>query len=206
MEVGVCHLVVLNDGTLSKGDFVTMCKALKLNYDILAKRNHMELLVEHFHRILNKATIIVVEDRQSNDVFVPAGIAYAWNSAPINGTDILRSTVAIGREYIFPIDIDLSTLPQLTQNNAQSAVDVLRLTDTNRHFSSSILKILMEDHREAHAERVNNNKNIVELVVGDIVIARTAVQSDAFTNKVAKLCYQVRGSFRIVICTGREIY
>ena len=54
-----------------------MCKALELNYDILAKINHKGLSVEHFYRFLNKATTIAMEDRQSNDVFVPAGIA-AW--------------------------------------------------------------------------------------------------------------------------------
>ena len=37
-------------------------------------------------------------------------------------------------------------------------------------------------------------------------MARTAVQSDASTNKVANLSYQVRGSFRIVTCTGRGSY
>ena len=44
-----------------------------------------------------------------------------------------------------------------------------------RHFipePSSILKILFEDRREAHAERVNNNKNTFELAVGDIVMGR----------------------------------
>ena len=94
-----------------------MCKALKLRDDILAKRNHTRLSVEHFHRFLNRATTIAIEDRQSNNVFVPAGIAigYAWNSAPIDDTDILRSTVDIGREFRFPIDIDLFALPQLTQ-------------------------------------------------------------------------------------------
>ena len=149
-----------------------------------------------------------MEDRQSNDVFVPAGIAaaHAWNSAPINGTDILRSTVAIGQEFRFTIDIHLSALPQITQNNAQSAVDFLWLTDSNCRFSSTILKILIEDRRDAHAERVNNNKNIVNLVVGDIAMARTAVHSDASSNKVAKLSYQVRGPFRIVTCTGQGSY
>ena len=80
-------------------------------------------------------------------------------------------------------------MPQLTQNNAQSAVDFLRLTDSNRRFSSAILNILIEDRRDAHAERVNNNKNIVDLVVDDIVIARIAVHSDASSNKVAILSY-----------------
>ena len=68
------------------------------------------------------------------------------------------------------------------------------------------MKIVIEDRREAHAERVNNNRHIVELVIGDIVMVRTAIQSDASTNKVAKLSYQVRGSFRIVQFTGRGSY
>ena len=125
MKFGLCYLVVLDDDTSFKDTFVAMCKVLKLNYDILAKRNHTGLSVEHFHRFLNKAATIAMADRQSNNVFVPAEIitGYVWNNAPIDGTAILHSTVAIGREFRFPIDIDLSTLPQLTQNNAQSAVD-----------------------------------------------------------------------------------
>ena len=116
MKFGLCHLVVIDDGIPFKSAFVAMCTALDFNYDILAKRNHKDLTVEYLHRFLNKAVTIAMEDRQSNDVFVPAGIAagYALNSASIDGTDILRSTVAIGREFRFPIDINLSALPQLT--------------------------------------------------------------------------------------------
>ena len=44
----------------------------------------------------------------------------------------------MGQEIRFPVDIDVSTLSQLTQSNAQSAVDFLRLTDSNRRFSSAI--------------------------------------------------------------------
>ena len=125
MKFGVCHLVVIDDGTLFKGASVTMCTALDINCDILVKRNHKELTVEHFHRFLNRAVTIAMKDRQSNDIYVPARIAagYAWNSVPIDVTDILRSSVAIGREFRFPIDINLSALPQLIQNNVQSTID-----------------------------------------------------------------------------------
>ena len=142
MKFGLCHLVVIDDGTPFKGAFVATCTTLDLNYDILTKRNHKGLTAKHFRRFLNKAVTIAMEDRQSNDVFVPAGIAagYAWNGVPKYGTNILRSTVAIGREFRFPIDINLSALPQLTQYNAQSTIDYLRLTDSNRRFSSSIFK------------------------------------------------------------------
>ena len=141
MKFGLCHLVVIDDGTPSKGTFVAMCKALDLNFKIRTKRNHRGLTVEHFHRFFNKAVTIAIEDRKSDDVFVPAGIAAgdAWNSAHIDGTGILRSTVAICGEFRFFIHINLLALPQLTQKNAQPTIDYSRLTDSNHHFSSSIL-------------------------------------------------------------------
>ena len=83
---------------------------------------------------------------------------------------------------MIPIDINLSVLPPITKNSAQSTIDYLRLTDSNRRLSSSISKLLIEDRRTIHAERININKPIVELVVGDMVIARTAIQSDTSTN------------------------
>ena len=61
-----------------------------------------------------------------------------WNSAPTDGTNILRSMPAIGKEIYFPLDIDLYVAPKLIQNNAQAVLDDLKLTDSNRHFSSSI--------------------------------------------------------------------
>ena len=37
-------------------------------------------------------------------------------------------------------------------------------------------------------------------------MASITIQIDTSTNKVAKLSYQARGSFRIVKCTGRGSY
>ena len=55
-----------------------MCKTLRINYKILAKRNHKGLLVEKFHRFINKAITIAAVDRGTNDVFVAAGIAAGY--------------------------------------------------------------------------------------------------------------------------------
>ena len=123
-----------------KGAFVAMCQSLKLNYEISAKRNHKGLSVEHFHRFLNKSVTIAAEDCGTIDIFVPAGIAagYTWNSAPIDGTDILRSILAIGRELHFPLYINLNAAPKLIQNNTQAVLVYLKLIDANRHFFSSI--------------------------------------------------------------------
>ena len=68
------------------------------------------------------------------------------------------------------------------------------------------MKILIEDRRTAHAERINNNRNIVVLQPGDIVMARTSVQSNKQREKVAKLTYAVRGPYQIIRTTGHGSY
>ena len=172
--------VVLDDGNPFKGAFIAMCDVLNLNHDVLAKCNHKGLTMEHFHRLLNNSVTIAAEYRGTNDIIIPTDIAggYSWNSAPIDGTDILRSTPAIGRELHFPIDININDVPKLAYNNGQATLDYLNLAASSRHFSSSILKMLIEDNRTAHAEHINNNRNIVVLEPDDIVMARTAIQSN----------------------------
>ena len=100
--------------------------------------------LEHSHRFLNKSVTIAAEDRGTNDIFVPAGIAagYAWNSAPKDSTDILRSIPAISRELHFPLDIILSALPKFVNNSGQSALDYLKLTDSSKKhlISNCIMK------------------------------------------------------------------
>ena len=120
IKFGMCYLIVLYNDTPFKGAFVAMCQSLNLNYEISTKRNHKRLSVEHFHRFLNKSVTIAAEDRGTIDIFVPAGIAAgcAWNSALIDGMDILRSIPVIGRELQFSLDINLNVAPKLIQNNA----------------------------------------------------------------------------------------
>ena len=105
------------------------------------------------------------KERDINDIFGPTSFAagYAWNSAPIDSTYILRSIPAIGRKRHFTIDINLNAVPRLTQNNNHATLEYLKLTGSSRHFYSSILKILIEDRRTAHIERINNSRNLVVL-------------------------------------------
>ena len=177
LKFGICHLVILDDDSPFKGVFTVMCKALRINYYILAKRNDKGLLVVNFHRFINKAIAIAAEDRDANDVFVVANVAteYAWNIYTIDGTDILRGVPDIGRELRFPLDINLSVLPPIVSYNAESVVSYLRLTDFVRYFASTIWKILIEDRRTSHADRINYNRNIVTMLPDDLAMARTIV-------------------------------
>ena len=48
---------------------------------------------------------IAAEDRDTNDVVMVVDVAagYTWDSSPIDGTDILHSAPALGRELRFPL-------------------------------------------------------------------------------------------------------
>ena len=130
------------------------------------KRNHKGLTVETNNMFLNKSTTIAAEDRGINGIFDPtvAEVSYEWNSVPINGTDTLWST-------LFTIDINIHVFPKITQKNSQIILNYLKRTNSSYHFSSTILKVLIEDH----VDLVNNNRSLVNLKLGNIVITQTTI-------------------------------
>ena len=57
-----------------------------------------------------------------------------------------------------------------------------------------------------HRDRIINNRNVVTLLRGDVVMARQEFMSDKTRNKVGKLTYQVSGPFVITKATGHGSY
>ena len=136
---------------------------------------------------MNKIVTIAAEERGTNNIFVPIGIAtgYTWNSTPIDRTQIIRSIPSIGRGLCIPIDINLNALPEMIRNNGKAVLDCLKFTTSSLHLSSAILKILIEDSHTTHAKRIKNTRNLIVLKPSDIVMARTAIQSNKKKEKVA---------------------
>ena len=64
----------------------------------------------------------------------------------------------------------------------------------------------IEDHRTAHIECINNNRNLIVLAAGDIVMARTSIQRDQNKMKVPKLWYAAQDPCQIICTTGRGSY
>ena len=142
LKFGLCLLVATNDVTPFKAAFTTAYDLLKLPLECAAKINHKSLLVENFHRFLNKVVTITTSDTYTLDCFVEAGIStgYALNSAPIDRTDIIRSIPNIGWELIFLLDVSLTSFPKLTKNQDNYVVEYLRLTDKDRIFATEYFK------------------------------------------------------------------
>jgi len=202
LKVGFCRAVSIDDGSTFKGTFITMCTSLGIHLAPAAKGNHKSVSVERFFRYLNKAVTIATSDRANlTKVWLPSAMlaAYAWNSSPIDGTDIVRSIPAVGREFRLPFDITLQpALVEPTTDYAAAVSDYVTHLAQVTNFNQAILKLLVEDRRIAHAERINASRDPVTYKIGALVLARVQVQSNATSGIVSKLTYRVRGPFTIL--------
>ena len=125
-------------------------------------------------------------------------LLYAWNSAPIPGTDLSRCFDALGREFQFPIDFSADKHFELT--SSRSAIHSY-LRELAKRLSSlrMVAELLIKEQRAYHREFVNARRPDPKVYsVGDIVFARRAVRSDASGGKVDKLSYPFTGPWRIV--------
>ena len=76
-----------------------MCKALKIHLWTLARGDHKGLLVEKYHQFLNKTQTIVGQDIETHFSILKntKKPQYAWNSTPIDNTNILQSLATVRR-------------------------------------------------------------------------------------------------------------
>jgi hypothetical protein len=106
LRFGFCHTVVLNKDSKYFGSFKEAVDLLQINCLILLGGNHNPMLVEQVNHYLNKGLKIMTNERNLVRVAMEAILLllYAWNSAPIPGTDLSRCFVALVRKFQFPIN------------------------------------------------------------------------------------------------------
>jgi len=178
LTFGMCAVVVINDGSPFKSTFKELCNILRIKYWVLAHANHKGLIIERFHRFLNKVETIAGTDRGTHNGFIRTAktAQFAWNSAPIDGTDIVRSLAAVGRAFRFPLDAELSPSPTLNDESNSHLYQYPRDVSNESQFALSIVQILVEERRQSHQDRHNKNKTQPSFKVGDIVKAHVQVQ------------------------------
>ena len=196
---GLPRLVVVDAGNPMHGVLVVMCKTLGVPHMAVARGNHRAIRNERFHRFLNKALKITVADLRTASAWWQTVLfsVYAWNASPIDGTDIIRSSAAIGREFPFPIDISIGPNPTLP-NEGQSAVEYVESNLPLLRKQRFLLKVLNDERRERHRELKNASLQTRSFEEGDVVIVRRQVQSNAEKQITAKGQFQAKGPYRVL--------
>jgi hypothetical protein len=208
LSYGMCSVVAVDADSKFKSVFEEMCTQLKIMFWPIARGNHKGLSVERYHRFLNKSQTIAGQSRGTHlTILQNAKLSqYAWNSAPIDNTDVTRSMAALGREFRFPLDVELSPTPTLNDPQNSNLLDYLRALSNNGPFATSVVATLVEERREAHRNRMNDAKIQQQFKVGDAVTARVQVQSNAESGQVKKLSYNAKGPFQITAILDANSY
>ena len=101
LRFGFSHTLVVDKDSKFRGTFEATAALLNINIHVLSGENHNPMIVERICRYLNKCLTIFTNERDDNRVALEGILMslYAWNSAPIIGTDISCSLVVVGREF-----------------------------------------------------------------------------------------------------------
>lgn len=105
---GLPRLVITDSGSEFAGALQVLCQNIGIPHYTVSKGNHKAIICGRFHKYMNKVQKIHAADCETFQDFMLGTIfaVYAWNSAPVDGTDVVRSYAAIGREFPFPIDFE----------------------------------------------------------------------------------------------------
>ena len=99
LPFGMEVMLVVDTDIQFRGASEAICKYLQITLWTLAHGNHKVNIVEKYHRLFNKTQDISGKDRGSHDIFIKIikTSHYAWNSAPIDDTNVMRKIAAFGR-------------------------------------------------------------------------------------------------------------
>ena len=197
---GLPRLVIIDSGSEFAGSLQVLCQNINLPHYTVSKENHKAIICERFHRYMNKVQKIHAADCETFQDFMFGTIfaVYAWNSAPVDGTNIVRSYAAIGREFPFPIDFEREPIiPRAHGAEGQQTIDHVESTFPLLRQQQQLLKILVDERREHHRNLKNASRNMKTFAPGDLVIIKKQVQTRQETGP-AKARIKARGPYRIL--------
>ena len=112
----------------------------------LLRENHKGNSAERYHIFLNKTQTISEQDQGTHEVFHQniKTSQHAWNGAPIYDIDIPRYVATVGREFRFPLDVELLDQSSLNNKEHLALFRYLRNIFCNTQFSISVQQTLIE--------------------------------------------------------------
>lgn len=197
---GLPRLVIIDAGSEFAGALQVLCGNIGLTHYTVSKGNHKAIICERFHRYLNKVQRIHAADCETFQDFMFGTIfaVYAWNSAPVDDTNIARSYATVGREFPFPIDFEHEPItPREHEAQAQQTLEHVDSAFPLWRRQQDVLKLLVEERREHHRNLKNQGRNMKTLAPGDLVVVKKQVQTTQEKGP-AKARMYARGPYRVL--------
>jgi len=196
---GLPRLLIVDADSLFAGTFLQLFQLLGIPVQAVSRENHKAIRNERFHRYLNKVQRINTADTNSMFLWKQGALfaLYAWNAGPVDGTDIARSTVAMGRDFPFPIDLTTAHSHD-GMAEGQHALEYFDAAAPLLYKQRDLLNILNAERRLRHTELRNEGIKQIVFDIGDLVVVRKQVKSNAAKGFSAKLVFKTKGPYRVI--------
>mmetsp|Transcript_2602 Transcript_2602/g.3881 ORF Transcript_2602/g.3881 Transcript_2602/m.3881 type:complete len:702 (-) Transcript_2602:652-2757(-) len=191
---GLPKMVIIDAGSEFASTLEQMCQTVGINYYQVSRGNYKAVIVD-----LNKTQVLHAANCKSYHEW-RLGVAFAiygWNSAPVDRTNIIRSFAAMGREFLFPIDIEMQETTTDVPNPAMATAQHVDSMFPMLRKQQELLAILNADRRAHHRELKNQTQNETVFQPNDLVLLRKQVQTSTEKGP-AKAQIKARGMYRII--------
>jgi hypothetical protein len=206
---GLPITILIDPDSVFKGVMIDMCNHLGIKYHVVAAEQHDGILCERFHRYLNKVMRLLGADRSSFQKWrMDVSFAqYAWNAAPVDGTDIIRSFAAKARTFRFPLEIKQDEeIETIIPTEGEASIQHVETMFPLWFQQKELLKLLNDTRRERHREMRNKARTQRIFQPGDLVIVRKQVKSNAAKGLPEKLMLKAKGPYRVIDKPGTDRY
>lgn len=188
-----------------------MCSRLGLQVHVVSKEQYNAVLCQRFHYYLNRVDKIQPADQPSvSHWFLDMLVAtYAWNAAPIDGTNLIKSFAAKDQRLHFPLQAQ-AILHLIMCHEHKDA------KDSHSHWSESmilwakqptILRMLIEDRRIYHQVSLNQPQGQLSFEIGDVVIIRRQTQPKSNKDTSSKpQVAKYKGPYQVLERSGKTCY
>ena len=198
---GLPLIIIIDQGSEFKGLLTGFCMELGIRFEVVSPEQHDGILCERFHRYLNKVMRIIGADRKGFDQWKldRSFATYAWNAAPVDGTDIARSIPAKMRTFRFPLELqDETVIEGRALPVGEASIQHLETMFPLWYQQKELLKLLNEERREKHREMKNANRKQRVFEKDELVIIRKQVKSNAALGRPEKLMLKAKGPYRVI--------
>ena len=186
-----------DDDSNFKGRLIELCESVGIACHTASPGNHRAVLNERFHRCLNKAQKLHAADCQSLTEWIMGTLfaLYAWNASPTDGTNIIRSFAAKGREFPFPIDLpDSNTAPREHVCKGDQVISHVDAVFPLLRQQQQLLSVLNADRKDCHLSLKNKGRTQTKCSPGDLAVVKK--QANTRDGVPQKLMLHAKGPYR----------
>ncbi|ODM88297.1 Transposon Ty3-I Gag-Pol polyprotein [Orchesella cincta] len=190
------YIISDNGSQFTSREYTAWCEKLGIKPFYVPPYHPQSNIVERYNQTIKNMIISVINSCKDWDKYLNE-LAFALRSSVNDSLEYSPAYVNFGRELRYPIDNNIG-LPVMRSNANE-------ISDRIAHIQG-LVKENMLGHQERHLAAYNDGRRQGNLKVGDKVLLRTFILSNAEKKITSALCKKFEGPYSVVRKRSESIF